>query len=366
MKILFDARVIGKQMHGIGRYALNLLQRLIAGDRENEYLVLTGHPEVRDLISPQRPVRFLKTGIPLYGLREQLLIPFLLRREAFDLYHSPTYTIPLIYAARGILTIHDLIHLLFPRDYGPGHRLFYRFIVRPALSRCRRIFTVSECSKNDIIKLLGGEGKKMVVTPNGLDSLWGPRQPPDPAFIRRYGLEPGYLVFVGNPRPHKNFSRVLEAFELLVKDDLYPGKLAAIGVAPRPLPKEIKDRVIFLPRSNDRELINFYSGADLLAAPSLYEGFGLPVLEAMACGCPVLIGNQGALPEIAGKAGLMVDPYQVQAILQGMKKVLFDADLRRKMREKGLKQAAGYTWEKTAGIVMENYASLARVIRTPN
>ena len=326
MKIIFDARVLGNRMHGISRYCLNLLQRLLAEDRGHEYLILTGHSQVQEWFKPAVPVRWFRTLIPLYSLQEQFLIPFQIRKETFDLFHSPTYTIPLVLSPKGIMTIHDLIPLIFPKDYGFGHRLFFRFVVRRALPRCLKIFTVSEHSKKDIVTFLQGRQERMVITPNGLDPHWGPK-PLDPEFNRRYGLDQGYLVFVGNPKPHKNFTRVLSAFELLIKEDHYPGKLVSIGVAPWNLSSELKDRVLIVPECNDQDLGLFYSGAELLAAPSLYEGFGLPVLEAMACGCPVLIGDQGALPEIAGDAGFQVNPYDIRAIKEGMREVLFHQDL---------------------------------------
>ena len=365
MRILFDARVLGNQMHGIARYCQNLLQQLLAEDQGHEYWVLIGRSEIQNRFSPSVPVRWIETRTPLYSLQEQLSIPYRMRGEAFDLFHSPTYTIPLLFSTKGIITIHDLIHLLFPKDYGFRHRLYYSLFVRRAVSRCAKIFTVSEHSKKDIITLLKGHDRQIVVTPNGLDPQWAP-QPSDAGFMDRHGLHKGYLLFVGNPRPHKNFSRVLAAFNNLILEDGYEGKLVAVGVDPRDLPGGSREQVVFLPVSNDQELRLLYSGADLLVAPSLYEGFGLPVLEAMACGCPVLIGNQGALPEVAGEAGMAVDPYQVSAILEGMKKVLHDKDLCRRMREQGIKQAAGYTWERTARIVLETYASLTEVLRTPN
>ncbi len=258
------------------------------------------------------------------------------------------------------MTIHDLIPLIFPKDYGISHRLFFRFVVRRAVSRCLKIFTVSEHSRKDIFTFLQGRHERMVITPNGLDPHWGPK-PLDPEFNRRHGLDQGYLVFVGNPKPHKNFTRVLSAFELLIKEDHYPGKLVSIGVAPWNLSSKLKDRVLIVPECNDQDLGLFYSGAELLAAPSLYEGFGLPVLEAMACGCPVLIGDQGALPEIAGDAGFQVNPYDIRAIKEGMREVLYHQDLSQMLRERGLKRAGQFSWEKTARIVLDTYNSLTGI-----
>lgn len=365
MRILFDARVLGEQMHGIARYCLNLLQQLLAEDRGHEYLVLIGRSHVQKWFAPSVPVKWIQIPAPLYSIQEQFLIPFRVRGEDFDLFHSPTYTIPLFFSPKGIITIHDLIHMLFPKDYGLRHRFYYSLLVRRAVSRCLQVFTVSEQSKKDIIRLLKGDQRRITVTPNGLEPVWGP-QPVDTGFRDRYGLGNGFILFVGNPRPHKNFPRVLSAFEKLILEDAYEGKMAAVGLIPQDLPEDLRKRVVFFPWCNDQDLRLLYSGADFLAAPSLYEGFGLPVLEAMACGCPVLVGNQGALPEIVGDAGITVDPYHVSAIVEGMKKVLNDNDLNRRMRERGIKQAAKYTWEKTARTVLDTYDSLTNILRTPN
>jgi glycosyltransferase involved in cell wall biosynthesis len=361
MKILFDARVLGKHMHGIARYAQNLLQQLLTEDRGHEFLVLIGHPQIRERFNPDGPVRWIQTATPLYSLQEQFLIPWQIRNETFNLYHSPTYTIPLVFSTKGIITIHDLIHLLFPQDYGLRHRLFYSLLVRRAISRCPKIFTVSEQSKKDIIHLLQGPKSRITVTSNGLDPHWGPH-PSDSRFVKQYGLEKGFILFVGNPRPHKNFPRVLSAFEKVTREDSYPGKLVAVGISPQDFSVKNPEQVVFFPLCNDQELGLLYSGADLLASPSLYEGFGLPVLEAMACGCPVVVGNQGALPEITAEAGLQVNPYDVHSIWTGIRQVLADKDLSRRMREQGLQRAAGYTWQKTARYVLESYNSLAKVL----
>ena len=196
MRILFDARVLGNQMHGIARYCQNLLQQLLAEDQGHEYWVLIGRSEIQNRFSPSVPVRWIQTRTPLYSLQEQLSIPYRMRGEAFDLFHSPTYTIPLLFSTKGIITIHDLIHLLFPKDYGFRHRLYYSLFVRRAVSRCVKIFTVSEHSKKDIITLLKGHDRQIVVTPNGLDPQWAP-QASDAGFMDRHGLHKGFLLFVG-------------------------------------------------------------------------------------------------------------------------------------------------------------------------
>jgi glycosyltransferase involved in cell wall biosynthesis len=359
MKILFDARVLGNHMHGIARYCLNLLKGLLGGDGGHEYSVLISRPQVREWFGPNLVANFIRTDIPLYSLQEQLLVPSLLRREKFDLFHSPTYAIPWLFSGQGIITIHDLIHLLFPKDYGLKHRLYYTLLVRHSVSRCQKVFTVSEQSKKDIIRLLKGIPERVEVVPNGLEPQWGPRIP-DRDFLASLLLNEPFLLFVGNPRPHKNFLRVRSAFERLVREDAYPGKLAVVGLPSGFGSGDFADRIIFLPACNDAELASLYSAADLLAAPSLYEGFGLPVLEAMACGCPVLIGNCGALPEITGEAGVMVDPYAVDSILEGYRKILFQPGLRQRLRERGLIQAARFSWEESSRKVLKTYEEIGK------
>jgi glycosyltransferase involved in cell wall biosynthesis len=361
MQILFDARVLGEHMHGIARYCFNLLRRILDNPGENGFTVLISRPEVKEWFRPSPAVRFLPAPIPLYSIQEQIGLPLLLRQERFDLYHSPTYTLPYAFSARGIITIHDLIHLLFPRDYGLKHRFYYSLLVRPIVRRCLKVLTVSEHSKLDIQRLLKGDPQKIAVVPNGLEPQWRPGLP-DQDFLTRHDLSSRYLLFVGNPRPHKNFPRVLSAFAELVQKDGYPGKLAAVGLGPVDVPGDLKSRIVFFPSCRDPELAWLYAGADLLAAPSLYEGFGLPVLEAMACGCPVLIGDCGALPEVVGDAGVRVDPYKDEAILGGLRSLLFNPELRAALKERGPKQAARFSWEESAGKVRKIYDDLRREI----
>ena len=362
MKIIFDARVIEKKTHGIARFCMKLLEQLLVLDLQNEYLVLTRFPWVKDWFHPQARVNWRTVAIPPYNLREQALIPWLLRKDSFDLFFSPTYAVPLALASRSVLTIHDLIHLIFPNDYGWKYRWYYRLLVRPAVARSRRVFTVSESSRQDIVAYLGGQKARIDVIPNGLDSFWGPR-PEDPEFLKRYGLADGFVLFVGNDRPHKNFPRVLEVFRRLVREETYPGKLVVVGLSPDPIPAELSGRLVALPYCPDQELAQFYSSAHLLMAPSLYEGFGLPVLEAMACGCPVLVSRTASLPEITGTAGLTVDPLQVEDIWSGLKQILTDPVRRQKMIRAGLDQARLYSWKATAQKVLQIFEELARTER---
>jgi glycosyltransferase involved in cell wall biosynthesis len=359
MKIIFDARVIEKQTHGIARFCVKLLDQLLSLDQQNEYLVLARFPWVKDWFQPLARVNWRTVALPPYNLREQALIPWLLRKDPFDLFFSPTYAIPLVLASRSILTIHDLIHLIFPKDYGWKYRWYYRLLVHPAMARSRRVFTVSESSRRDIVAYLGGRKAGIEVTPNGVDSFWSPR-PEEPEFLKRYGLTSGFILFVGNERPHKNFPRILEAFRQLVQKETYPGKLVVVGLTPDPVPTELSGRLVIFPFCPDPELVLLYSSAQLLAAPSLYEGFGLPVLEAMACGCPVLVSRAASLPEITGDAGLQVDPFQVEAIGSGLNRILTDPVLRQNMIRSGLDQAQLYSWKATARKVLQVFEELSR------
>lgn len=362
MKILFDARVLGDRMHGIARYCQGLLGCLLADDRENEYLVLIPKDEVRDRFRPETSVRWIQTSIPLYGLAEQILLPLRLAGLDFDLYHSPTFTIPLCFASKGLITLHDLIPLLFPKDYRMGHRLFYRWIVSPAISRVRKVITVSRRSAEDIISLLQVPEGKIVITPNGLDAPWFTGWEGEAISSQAREIGGNYVLFVGNPKPHKNFSRVLAAFEILLREEKYSGKLVAVGISRWETPATMKDQICFLPHCHDADLARLYSRADLLASPSLYEGFGLPVLEAMACGCPVLIGDRGALPEVAGDGGFQVNPYDIRAIKEGMRALIFNNDLRTTLVERGKRRAGSFSWERAAAVMRETYSGWNKIV----
>jgi len=318
---LYDARWIGN--HGIGRFAGELLKFL---------------PGV-DLFQAQRK--------PWHAMDPVLLGAALWRRNP-KLFFSPGYNSPLGWPGPFIFTLHDLNHLCVPDNSNAVKRAYYRYIIKPACHRAECVLTVSEYSKREIAAWSGVKAERIVNVGNGV----GPAFSPAGA-----GYAPGYsyLLYVGSRKPHKNLPRLLQAYSISgVRKDV---RLVLSGEPDQETTGEINrlglaGDVFFKDLSNDEALSEAYRGAIAFLFPSLYEGFGLPPLEALACGLPVLTSNVCSLPEIMGDAAVLVNPLSVEEIAEGIKRLVQDSSLRADLREKGLLVAKKFTWEETARRVL--------------
>jgi glycosyltransferase involved in cell wall biosynthesis len=327
MKI-FDTRWIGS--HGIGRFAAELYQRIPGFSP----LPLHAKPS-----SPADP----------WFLRSYL------RSTTPQLFFSPGYNPPLGKPCPFVFCVHDLAHLQVRECTSLLKRQYYRLIVLPALHNAAAVLTVSEFSRDQICEWSGLAASRVAIVGNGISE---PFKPEGEYF--RDGGRP-YLLFVGVSRPHKNFPRLLQAFAAsTLQDDL---NLIAIGEPPQDVSELVatlglSGQVSFR-RCNDEELASLYRGATAMVFPSLYEGFGLPIVEAMACGTPVLTSSLASMPEIAADAALTVDPLSVEAIADGLKKLVHDDALRSRLRLRGLERARDFTWELTARKVTESLSAVA-------
>jgi glycosyltransferase involved in cell wall biosynthesis len=332
MNIYGDARWRGS--HGIGRFATQVLQLC---------------PEITPLELAGRPV----------DAQDPLRLALALRRlPSESIFFSPGYNPPLVSRQPCVLTLHDLNHIDRPENSSMAKRLFYRVVLRPACRRAARLLTVSEYSRQRIVAWAGVPPEKVVNVGNGVDSSFRPAE----ALPARAGQ--GYLLCVGNRKGHKNEFRVVEAFARA------PLPLAVrLRFTGRPTTALLRhaarcgvlDRVDFTGPLDDGQMPALYRGALALVFPSLYEGFGLPVLESMACGTPVIAANTTALPEVAGDAALLVDPLSVTAIAAAIRRLVADDALRATLRARGLERAAGFTWERTAATVRRVLEEIAHL-----
>ena len=318
--IYADQRWIGN--HGIGRFARHVLAGL-----DFRPIPVASHP-----------------AAPLDAWRLSRALADLTRN---DLFFSPGYNSPLVCAAPFVFTIHDLSHIFCPENSSPMIRLYYRTVLKGACYRAVRILTVSEFTRMQIVDWCGVPPEKVLNVGCGVDPAYRPEG-------SSYGLAFPYLLCVSNRKRHKNEFRVVEAF-------------AAARLAPEihlvftgePTAKlsdylnkcRVTNRVDFVGPVPEENLPSLYRGAEALIFPSLYEGFGLPIVEAMACGTPVVTANTTAMPEVAGDAALLVDPTSVEQIAELMEQVIGDSSLRRQLKEKGLARAVHFSWESTAARV---------------
>jgi len=368
-RVALDARKL--RDFGIGTYIRNVLVQLDRLDRENEYIALCrpGDVDLARSLAPRFRVVPEKAGT--YSLSEQVRIPWRLWREHVDLVHEPHYVLPPATRCRSVVTIHDCIHLMFPQ-YLP-HRLAYAYArasMWTATHQAARVLTVSEASKRDILRFFKIPDEKVQVIYNAIDErfLTAPPEATTDRVRQRYQLDHPFVLYVGNIRPHKNLDRLIDAFGRARPHGPEGLKLIVIGdeVSRYPSLRQSVHRhkldkyVRFLGFQPHETLASFYRLASAFVFPSLYEGFGLPPLEAMACGTPVVTSNVSSLPEVAGDAALLVDPYNVDAIADGLVRVLTDEALRQRMIVKGLARARQFSWAESVARIHAVYEDVLK------
>ena len=367
MRIGIDAR----KLHdfGIGTYIRNLLRQLARMDCQTEFVILC-RPEDRETVAALGDnFRAVVQTAANYSISEQVRIPLALAREGVTLFHAPHYVLPPLVQCRSVVTIHDCIHLMFPQ-YLPN-RLAYTYArtsIRLAARRATRILTVSESSKRDILRFVDTEPDKIDVIYNAYDDRFAidPREEDVVRVRERFQLESEFVLYAGNVKPHKNLERLIEAFHLVRKRGLDHLKLVMIGdeiskyTALRRAVHhyQLHKYVRFLGYLPEVTLAVMYRLAGVFVFPSLYEGFGLPPLEAMASGTPVVTSNVSSLPEVAGDAAILVDPYDPRSIADGIYRVLSDERLRRDLRRKGVARAGMFSWEQSVRRVRAIYGEV--------
>lgn len=359
MKLCFDMRLYDGRMHGMARYGRELLLAMMDADPNLAVAVLIRKAKYAEWFPNDPRLVCVVANFPPYGIAGQLKLPTVLRAMEIDLYHCPFYGAPVVYEGAMAITIHDMIHLRFPQDYGLKHKLYYKYVVGPAARKAGLILTVSEHSRRDIVELLHVPWDKVVVTPNGVGPEFKPiaeDQRADAA--AKAGLPPRYILGVGNPKPHKNLGALVQAHKQL--DD--PPPLVLAGVAKKDLSAaQPGDNVLFFPELSDDFLAMAYGAAEAVCIPSLYEGFGLPALEALACGAPLVCSNAASLPEVVGTAGLSCEPTP-ECMAAELKRVLTQPETVQRLRHDGPAQAAKFTWGKAAKATLNAYKTHLRAV----
>ncbi len=347
---------------GINGYIYNLLVHLARNEDENRYTVYLG--ERRFPAAPPLDIRLSRLPTvkpPVRILWEQIVQPVALRRDGVDLLHALAFVAPLCSPCPSVITIYDLSFLRLPEGFKRLNHLYLSYFTRRSARQARRIIAISESTKRDVVRLLGVPGDRVDVVYCGVDARFRPLDEAQvAAFRRRRGLPERMILFLGTLEPRKNVGRLIEAYARMgderiglviagAKGWLYEeifAQVEALGLS---------NRVLFPGYVPEEEKVLWYNAAELFVFPSLYEGFGLPPLEAMACGTPVITSNVSSLPEVVGAAGLTVDPQDVQALAAAMRRVLGDAELRRAMSEQGQQRARRFSWGRTARETVEVY-----------
>jgi glycosyltransferase involved in cell wall biosynthesis len=286
-----------------------------------------------------------------------------LRKERVDLLHALAFVTPLLSRCPSVVTIYDLSFLLYPESFRRAKRSYLGLFTRLSARRARRIIAISESTKRDVVRLLGVPPEKVEVVYCGIDEAFRPlAEDQVAAFRSQHGLPERFILFVGTIEPRKNVTRLIEAFADLrfaicdlrlviggAKGWFYQDVFARVEEL------GLQGEVMFPGYIPVSELPLWYNAAELFVYPSLHEGFGLPPLEAMACGTPVVAANTSSLPEVVGEAGLTVDPLDVEGLAEAMRRVLGDDALQQEMRKRGLQRARGFSWTKTAQETVQVY-----------
>ena len=370
--IAIDARKI--QDFGIGTYIRNLVKHLGELDEENRYVLLTS-PAGGDLLT-DLPDNF-SVGVeraPGYSVRELLTLSWRHFRLQPDLYHATHYVLPGMIPCPAVSTIHDIIHLLYP-EYLPNRfaHIYAQRMIRRTLIRSARIITVSENTKRDLLDFFPVREDKIQVIYNGVGEVFRkPLQSQDiDRWLRNLGVERPYMLFVGNPKPHKNLDNLVQAYARARKKQSFKAPLVCVGarekaefkICQRAEQLGIRDNVLLLGHVAEEALPALYQGADLFLYPTLYEGFGLPVVEAMASGVPVITSNTSSLKEIAEGYAYLVDPLDIEQMAEAIAHCFGDLERREQLAELGKRRAEEFVWRRTAE---ETLAVYRRVLGMPS
>ena len=367
MLIGIDARLVHYTQAGIGQYIIRLTQALAAINREDEFVLLQHRADTVPLVHQPN---FRRSGLwtPSHHRFEQWLLGLELPHRELDVLHSPDFIPPFQNGFRSVITIHDLAFLLYPHFQTKESARYYGQIDQ-AVQRADHIIAVSETTKNDTCRLLGVSESKVTVIYEAAHPGLRPidREVALQHVRARFDVPPDYILFVSTIEPRKNVAGLLRAYRRL-RDDYKISHDLVLAGARGWLSDEVYALVDeldlsahcrFLGPVTSDDLVYLYNAATCLVHPAFYEGFGLPPLEALACGTPVIVSNVGSLPEVVGDAALLVDPNDTDALAVALRRILTDPDLRVALRSKGLVRAARFSWRRAAEETMAVYRQVA-------
>ncbi len=361
MHIALDVRATGSHFPGIGRATVGLLQGLHASDEpfRIELIVNSSRPPLADrsVLQDDERFRWHTVGATPFSLRQQWELPALARRLMPNCWHAPYYIRPFWGLPPTVVTVYDLIGQRVPSSL-PSRRARLLFVLAMRLSICEAcaVITSSQASARDLQALYHVPLERLHVVPLAVDARFRPQPEAALRSMRAlYTLPSRYLLYLGSNKPHKQALVAVQAFTLLIQQDptLSDLQLVVAGRWDERFPEARRaaapysDRILFRPDIADADLPTLLAGATAFVFPSLYEGFGLPPLEAMACGTPVVVSNRSSLPEVIGDAGLLVEP-SAPAFAAALARLLHDAALLATLRERGMQRAAAFTWERVA------------------
>lgn len=352
-RIVIDARCLTTHMHGIARVALRFIENAVQLAPENEYIVLIGQHSGSTAFPRAECLQEECCNARLYGIAERFVIPRLLKRLAPDLYYSPTYFAPSRACCPVVFTIHDLIYLSAPGSGNMAHRLYFDTVVKRAAANAARVVTDSRFVAGQLAARLRIPPEKIATIHPGVDNAFGTEcgRPP---------VEGPYILNISNPFPHKNTAALLAAYGIFLEKGGSGYKLVIAGRQDNSVRKiaaseRLRRHVELAGEVDDASLVRLMRGASLFVLPSRYEGFGLPVLEAMKAGVPVIAGDNTAMAEMYRGAACLVNPEDPQALAEAIGRLLNSDAERRDMTARGIELAKNFTWEKMTREILATF-----------
>jgi glycosyltransferase involved in cell wall biosynthesis len=371
MRIGIDATALPRRLTGAGNYIVQLTRALQDVDPANEYVVFAKPPHA-ELFQARGQLHVVQVALATRMFRigwEQLALPFIVRQQQLDLLHSPHYTMPLAVRCKTVVTFHDMTFFLHPEMHKTYKKIFFRTMIRISTRRADAIIADSESTRQDILQLLRPDSHKVSAVPLGVSDYFRPIVDVSAAerIRRKYHLPNSIILYVGVLEPRKNLPTLVKAFKSLVDRGL-PHTLVLAGHKGWMYTElfqtieelQLAERVRFTGYVPDGDLAGLYSAADAFVYPSVYEGFGLPVLEAMACGIPVVTSKVSSMPEIAGETGVLIDPRRADELANALYRVLTDRALHDTLAHKGLERSKLFSWRRTAQETLAVYERAAQ------
>ncbi|MDD4351728.1 MAG: glycosyltransferase family 1 protein [Candidatus Gracilibacteria bacterium] len=375
MRIGIDTRMYSPKFTGIGRYVKELIDHITKLDTENEYILFFNDEEYSQYMAPNARVSKRRVKAKHYSLAEQTSFTKALNTEELDLVHFTHFNAPILYKKPSIVTLHDLTLTKFPDEERSNFvkKFGYQMTIKNIVQKAKRIITVSANTKEDTVQYLGAKIEKIKVIYEGVGSEFKPIQ--DAAALsavkQKYGITKPFFLYVGAWRKHKNLVMLVKAFNLFKNSHGLDYQLVIAGgnqdqnseVLKTIQDFGLKAHIVTPGYIDDLDLPALYSAATAFTFPSLYEGFGLPILESMACGTATLLANSSSMPEVAGQDNaIFFDPNSMEQIAENMYKIVTDEALRTSLEQKGLERAKQFTWQKMAEQTLAIYKEVGAEI----
>jgi len=357
--LVIDARMITENLHGIARYTYEIIKYISKQKEFNLYVLVNDEEMFYKIFGEKINVKLIKMKSKFLSLYEQIELPLILNKLGGNfIFHTPSFCSSPFIKIKTLMTIHDLNHLRYPQYYSWMHKYYYDYIVKPSAKKSEIILTVSEFSKKEILEWLSIDENKVISIYNGVDENF--KKINDLELLnkikQKYDLPEKFVLYIGNQKPHKNVETLIKSMQHVNEDIclVLNGKLNE-RCNKIIVEAKLENRIKFIGYVEEIDLPYLYNLASVFVYPSYYEGFGLPPLEAMACGCPTLVSNVTSLPEVVGNEEMTFNPYDERDIGYKINNILSDNDFRRNIINYGLNRAREFSWYNICKQIIDVY-----------